>query len=211
MRFGIFRSHARRFSGFAKRSLRIGFAEEGIRQIDVRLRKIRLESHGGLKLANGRIDLLLREKYPSEGIVPFRTVRGHSPDVFECRLRRCQIPFLQRRNALLLFSLLLAVGSPANQNSKGSNPIAYFNDKAKEAGLTMMNVFGGENTKKYITETPGTGVAIFDYDNDGWPDIFIVNSTKLDGFPPGKAPTNHLYHNNHDGTFTDVTEKAGVG
>ena len=100
MRFGIFRSHARRFSGFAKRSLRIGFAEEGIRQIDVRLRKIRLESHGGLKLANGRIDLLLREKYPSEGIVPFRTVRGHSHDVFECRLRRCQIPFLQGRNAL---------------------------------------------------------------------------------------------------------------
>src|SRR5260370_38339924 len=74
----------------------------------------------------------------------------------------------------------------------------------------MMNVFGGENTKKYIIETTGTGVAIFDYDNDGWPDIFIVNGTKLDGFPPGKAPTNHLYHNNHDGTFTDVTLTAGL-
>src|SRR5258708_7241110 len=74
----------------------------------------------------------------------------------------------------------------------------------------MMDVFGGVDTKKYIIETTGTGVAIFDYDNDGWPDIFIVNGTTLEGFPAGKAPTNHLYHNNHDGTFTDVTEKTGL-
>jgi enediyne biosynthesis protein E4 len=128
-----------------------------------------------------------------------------------CSLGRAPIIVLQALPAALLsLSLLLAVGSPANQNSKSSKPIAYFTDKAKEAGLTMMNVFGGENTKKYIIETTGTGVAIFDYDNDGWPDIFIVNGTKLDGFPPGKAPTNHLYRNNHDGTFSDVTEKAGL-
>ena len=74
----------------------------------------------------------------------------------------------------------------------------------------MTNVFGGEDTKKYIIETTGTGVAIFDYDNDGWPDIFLVNGTTLEGFPPDKAPTNHLYRNNHDGTFTDVTAKAGL-
>ncbi len=128
-----------------------------------------------------------------------------------CSLRRASIPSLQILLAALLpLSLLFAVGNPASQNSKNSKPIAYFTDKAKEAGLTMMNVFGGENTKKYIIETTGTGVAIFDYDNDGWPDIFIVNGTKLEGFPAGKAPTNHLYHNNHDGTFTDVTEKAGL-
>jgi len=89
-------------------------------------------------------------------------------------------------------------------------PIANFTDIAEQAGLTIENVFGGVNTKKYIIETTGTGVAIFDYDNDGWPDIFIVNGTKLEGFPSGKSPSNHLYRNNHDGTFSDVTEKAGL-
>jgi len=89
-------------------------------------------------------------------------------------------------------------------------PLADFEDIADKAGLTMQNVFGGVDTKKYIIETTGTGIAIFDYDNDGWPDIFVVNGTKLEGFPAGKAPTNHLYRNNHDGTFTDVTAKAGL-
>lgn len=88
--------------------------------------------------------------------------------------------------------------------------VAYFTDNADKAGLTMMNVFGGKDTKKYIIETTGTGIAVFDYDNDGWPDIFFVNGTTLEGFPDGQAPTNHLYRNNHDGTFTDVTVKAGL-
>src|ERR1700694_3171348 len=97
-------------------------------------------------------------------------------------------------------------------NSEGANakPIAHFTDIAQKAGLTAPVIFGGENTKKYIIETTGTGVAIFDYDNDGWPDIFVVNGTKLEGLPSGKAPTSHLYRSNHDGTFTDVTEKAGL-
>jgi enediyne biosynthesis protein E4 len=112
---------------------------------------------------------------------------------------------------LLPFSLLVAMDGSSVQSPQTSKSLAYFTDAAKEAGLTMMNVFGGENTKKYIIETTGTGVAIFDFDNDGWPDIFIVNGTKLEGFPPGKAPTNHLYRNNHDGMFVDVTEKAGLG
>ncbi|HEV7511370.1 MAG TPA: hypothetical protein VGO27_06705, partial [Candidatus Acidoferrum sp.] len=56
-----------------------------------------------------------------------------------------------------------------------SPALANFSDIAEKAGLTAVNVFGGVDTKKYIIETTGTGVAIFDYDNDGWPDIFIVN------------------------------------
>ncbi|MFY9947371.1 MAG: VCBS repeat-containing protein, partial [Candidatus Sulfotelmatobacter sp.] len=74
----------------------------------------------------------------------------------------------------------------------------------------MQEIFGGIDTKKYIIETTGTGVAIFDYDNDGWPDIFLVNGTRLGAAPSGPAPSNHLYRNNHDGTFTDVTAKAGL-
>src|SRR5712692_6495897 len=104
---------------------------------------------------------------------------------------------------------ILALG-PAAGGEKSSPQIANFTDIAQTARLTMMNVFGGKDTKKYIIETTGTGVAIFDYDNDGWPDIFIVNGTTLEGFPQGKAPTNHLYRNNHDGTFTDVTVNAGL-
>jgi hypothetical protein len=105
------------------------------------------------------------------------------------------------------FSLLFYSGQLPKNVSK---PIAHFTDIAKKAGLTATEVFGGVNTKKYIIETTGTGVAIFDYDNDGWSDIFVVNGTTLDAPPSANLPTSHLYHNNHDGTFTDVTHKAGL-
>jgi hypothetical protein len=99
---------------------------------------------------------------------------------------------------------------PQTQPKPPQNAIAYFTDVAQKAGLTAPIVFGGKDTKKYIIETTGTGAAIFDYDNDGWPDIFLVNGTTLEGFPAGQGPTNHLYRNNHDGTFSDVTVKAGL-
>jgi hypothetical protein len=104
------------------------------------------------------------------------------------------------------------LSAPSQQKAAdaSSNKIAYFVDEAAKAGLTAKNTFGGVDTKKYIIETTGTGVAIFDYDNDGWPDIFVVNGTTLEPLPGAPAPTSHLYHNNHDGTFTDVTEKAGL-
>ncbi len=107
------------------------------------------------------------------------------------------------------FFLILVFATAAAQPPQAP-PIANFTDVAEKAGLTMTTVFGGTDTKKYIIETTGTGVAIFDYDNDGWPDIFLVNGTTLEGFPSGTPPTNHLYRNNHDGTFTDVTAKAGL-
>jgi enediyne biosynthesis protein E4 len=111
-----------------------------------------------------------------------------------------------------LLAVLAMVSTPfAQQSAKpAQQPVANFIDIAEKAGITLTTVFGGVDTKKYIIETTGTGVAIFDYDNDGWPDIFFVNGTTLEAAKAGKGPTNHLYHNNHDGTFTDVTEKAGL-
>ena len=89
---------------------------------------------------------------------------------------------------------------------------AWFIDVAEQAGLRTVDVNGSVRKKRYIVEATGSGVAILDYDNDGWPDIFLVNGTYLDGQVPSgeKRPTSHLYHNNHDGTFTDVTAKAGL-
>src|SRR5215831_9022845 len=121
---------------------------------------------------------------------------------------RCQVIFLL--GVLSVFWPGRAARAQGTATAIKPLPSAHFVDQADKAGLTMMNVFGGKDTKKYIIETTGTGVAIFDYDNDGWPDIFLVNGTTLEGFPSGQAPTNHLYRNNHDGTFTDVTAKAGL-
>ena len=99
---------------------------------------------------------------------------------------------------------------PGEKTAEDSPAIASFVDVAAEAGLTMRNVFGGQEKKTYIIETTGTGVAIFDYDNDGWPDIFLVNGTTLEGFPAGEGPTNRLYRNHRDGTFADVTDRVGL-
>src|SRR5499425_1048267 len=118
------------------------------------------------------------------------------------------------RPAFAAILLLIGLTSPGQQSKAPPTvqaPLANFTDVAAKTGLTMQNIFGGIDTKKYIIETTGTGVAIFDYDNDGWPDIFLVNGTRLEGFPAGTGPTNHLYRNNHDGTFSDVTAKAGLG
>jgi hypothetical protein len=85
-----------------------------------------------------------------------------------------------------------------------------FTETAARAGLTAATVYGGVRSNKYLLETTGSGVAALDYDNDGWLDAFVVNGTTLEGFPKGKEPTSHLYRNKHDGTFEDVTARAGV-
>jgi enediyne biosynthesis protein E4 len=81
-------------------------------------------------------------------------------------------------------------------------------DVAKQAGLTHPVVYGGVDTKHYILEVVGCGVAFIDYDNDGWQDLFVLSGTRLDGDPADA--TNRLYKNNRNGTFTDVTEQAGL-
>ena len=99
--------------------------------------------------------------------------------------------------------LLMPAGTPEED-------VADYVDIAASARLTARTVIGGETTKEFILESTGGGVALLDYDGDGWTDIFLVNGSRIGGFPGGEEPTNRLYRNNHDGTFTDVTAKAGL-
>lgn len=81
---------------------------------------------------------------------------------------------------------------------------------AKEAGLNIETIYGAEGGNKYLLETTGCGLAFYDYDNDGWLDLFLVNGWRLQGFPTGQEPHCHLFKNNRDGTFTDVTAGSGL-
>ncbi|HKZ31167.1 MAG TPA: CRTAC1 family protein [Vicinamibacteria bacterium] len=90
-------------------------------------------------------------------------------------------------------------------------------DVAAEAGLTQPSVYGGLERKRFIIETNGAGVAWIDYDNDGWSDALVLSGTQLQegtrqerAWPPGEAPSNRLYRNQHDGSFRDVTDVAGL-
>src|SRR5260221_7334238 len=107
------------------------------------------------------------------------------------------------------------VSNPSDSNPSISNPAVaspvVFVDVAREAGLNAPNVWGGIDHKKYIIEAKGSGLSYFDYDNDGWLDIYLTNGTRFHTqWEPGKEPTSHLYKNNRDGTFTDVTLKSGL-
>ncbi len=86
--------------------------------------------------------------------------------------------------------------------------LSSFTDVAQAAGLRNPTIYGGVSHKDYIVETMGCGCAFFDYDNDGWLDVFVLSGTRFGEGAPGA--TNRLYKNNRDGTFTDVTEKAGL-
>ena len=91
-----------------------------------------------------------------------------------------------------------------------TGPVVFM-DVAKQAGLTTWHHTAGTPEKKFILEAKGPGVCLLDYDNDGWLDIYLVNGSTysaLDG--KEAAPQAALFHNNHDGTFTNVTAKAGV-
>jgi hypothetical protein len=153
--------------------------------------------------------------------------------------RRRFLTSLSRSALVLPFSDVLAMALPpwartnaAGQQTMGSEP-AYqakpvapppgavsaiagsplgvsFVDVATESGLHAKTIYGGEGKNKYLLETTGCGVAFYDYDHDGWLDLFLVNGWRLEGFAPGSEPTCHLFKNNRDGTFTDVTKKAGL-
>jgi len=105
-----------------------------------------------------------------------------------------------------------ATPAPARPAAKGITAGTRFVNVAKPAGLAeAIIVGGGVTSKKYLIEEMGGGAAFFDFDNDEWPDLVLVNSTREEGFPEGREPSNFLFKNNRDGTFTDVTERSGLG
>jgi hypothetical protein len=131
--------------------------------------------------------------------------------------RRGFLKSLSRSALVLPLQNVLALARPARflAETSAANPAspalgATFVDVGREAGLNAKTIYGGEHKNKYLLETTGCGVAFYDYDNDGWLDIFLVNGWRLEGFPAGEEPTSHLFKNNRDGTFTDVTAKAGL-
>jgi hypothetical protein len=85
-----------------------------------------------------------------------------------------------------------------------------FIEVAEAAGLTGKTIYGGELKNKYLLETTGCGLAFYDYDHDGWLDIFLVNGWRLEGFLKGQGPHCRLFKNNRDGTFTDVSIGSGL-
>lgn len=115
--------------------------------------------------------------------------------------------------ALFCALICLAAVRQGDKLAAGSADDGYgvkFTNVAYKAGIGHMTIYGDERKNKYLLETTGCGVAWFDYDNDGWLDIFFVNGTRLSGFPKGEEPTTRLYRNNRDGTFVDVTYQAGL-
>src|SRR5881394_1716850 len=124
------------------------------------------------------------------------------------RNARKVIQGLKRKN-LFLLAVLIVLGVTAKDYPQDASSAVTFTDVTKQAGITWMHD-NAISPERYLPETVGAGCVFFDYDNDGWMDVYLVNSGPSDFFNPAKPLKNALYHNNHDGTFTDVTDKAGV-
>jgi len=110
--------------------------------------------------------------------------------------------------SVVSYSPGLLAGQDKKASAQTPTPFSRFVDIAESAGLTEKMIAGEPDHITYIVEQNGGGCAFFDYDNDGWMDIFILGARLLKGCEPGSS--NRLYHNNRNGTFTDVTEKAGL-
>ena len=120
---------------------------------------------------------------------------------------------MQRRdsaiNTFILLSIVVVLWYATPLSARADTGIQFV-DVTQEAGIRWKHT-DGRSGQKYFMETLGSGAAFFDYDADGDPDLYFVNSAPLPGYVAQGVPTNCLYRNNGDGTFTDVTEKAGVG
>ena len=110
----------------------------------------------------------------------------------------------------VIVSMVGPIGSCDQKQDAGGEQGVQFVDVTAQANVGFRHVHGGSG-RKYFVETMGAGCGFFDYDNDGDLDLYAVNGAALPGFAGDVTPTNRLYRNNGDGTFTDVTERAGVG
>jgi len=145
--------------------------------------------------------------------LPRRRFLGCSTVLFGNRLLEALTTPLGRWTGPLVLRAGALPSGPGAAKPQETSPVTYV-DVAKEAGLTVPNVWGGVERKRYIVEAKGSGIAFFDYDMDGWLDVYMTNGLRLppeDTWAPGQEPKSHLFKNNRDGTFTDVTEKSGLG
>src|SRR6266436_3466404 len=115
-------------------------------------------------------------------------------------------------NLKLAWALLsLILNSPFIAFAQAPQPgVSFVEVPAQKSGITWAHNNAHSNDR-YLPETVGAGCAFFDYDNDGWMDIYLVNSGPSDFYTPAKPLRNALYHNNHDGTFTDDRQSRGCG
>src|SRR5436190_22612998 len=111
-------------------------------------------------------------------------------------------------SGLLYVSMTLWLAASLFLFPAGAQTIT-FADITSQSGIRFTHNNGAFG-KKWLPETMGPGCAFIDYDNDGWPDILLVNGTDFSGHPHAGATTLKLYHNNQNGTFADVTRKAGL-
>src|SRR5262245_5063176 len=106
----------------------------------------------------------------------------------------------QYTRTILSLALLAFISASRQTPSK-----IYFADATAKAGLKLERITAPD--KRYLIETMGGGVTLFDYDNDGWLDVYLTNTPTVESFKANRLPANRFYRNNHDGSFSDVSEK----
>ncbi|MSO22283.1 MAG: CRTAC1 family protein [Acidobacteria bacterium] len=114
------------------------------------------------------------------------------------------------RLAVGVFLALWTLFSVHGRTAQQAGRVPQFSDVTASAGIKFVHINGAETEKQYLFEAKGAGLGFFDFDNDGWLDLFIVQGSTMERFRTGKTPHGSLYRNKRDGTFEDITEKAGL-
>jgi hypothetical protein len=149
-------------------------------------------------------------KMPSQTFHPkILTKMGLTPEQSKNLSKNRDLSFTRRRFLCGIASSLAFGGLSRGAPSLPSPVLPFGEVPSSVSGITWVHT-AGKSPEKYLPETTGAGCAFLDFDNDGWMDIYLVNSGKCDFYDPKPPLRNALYRNNRDGTFTDVTEKAGV-